>query len=215
MTANDASHQCPSCEAGFAFRTELEDHRAVDHPRPLEDDIASPGPVPQVLVVFESMFGNTRIVAESVAAGLASGAKVELVEVGDAPTTLDAHVDLLVVGAPTHAFGLSRPETRAEAAEEATAPLVSQGRGLREWLEQLDCDGAQPQVATFDTRVRHVPGSAARAAMRMLRRRGLGTADDPTSFWVKGKPGPLAAGEQERAERWGERLARSARRQGG
>jgi len=176
------------------------------------DDIAEPGDAPQVLVVFESMFGNTRIVAEAVAAGLASGAKVDLVEVGEAPTSLDPGLDLLVVGAPTHAFGLSRPETRAEAAEEATEPLVSPGPGVREWLEQLDCDGAQPRVAAFATRVRHVPGSAARAAIRTLQRRGLAVADAPTSFWVKGKHGPLVSGEQERAERWGEELARSVRR---
>jgi hypothetical protein len=215
MTANAASHHCPSCEARFAFRTELEDHLALDHPRPLDDDIAELEEAPHALVVFESMFGNTRIVAEAVAAGLASGAKVELVEVGEAPTALDPGLDLLVVGAPTHAFGLSRPETRAEAADEATEPLVSQGPGLREWLEQLDYDGAKPRVAAFATRVRHVPGSAARAAIRTLRRRGLAVTDAPASFWVNGKHGPLVGGEQERAERWGEQLACSARRQGG
>jgi hypothetical protein len=179
------------------------------------DDIASPGEAPHVLVVYESMFGNTRIVAEAVAAGLASGAKVDLVEVGEAPIALDPPLDLLVVGAPTHAFGLSRPETRAQAAADATRPLVSQGPGLREWLQQLDRNAAQPRVAAFDTRVRHVPGSAARAALRALRRRGLRAAADPASFWVTGKQGPLARGEQERAERWGEQLVRSTLCEGG
>jgi hypothetical protein len=215
MTTNQAIHQCPSCELRFAFRPELADHLAVDHSRAPDDDIAEPEEAPRALVVYESMFGNTRIVAEAVAAGLASGAKVDLLEVAEAPPSLDPGIDLLVVGAPTHAFGLSRPDTRAEAAEEATRPLVSQGSGLREWLDRLDSHGAEARVAAFDTRVRHVPGSAARVAIRRLRRRGLAAAGDPTSFWVTGKHGPLARGEQERAERWGERLARSAHRQGG
>jgi hypothetical protein len=168
---------------------------------------ADPPAPDRALVVFESMFGNTRIVAEAVAAGLASGAKVDLVEVGEAQNTLDPDVDVLVIGGPTHAFGLSRPETRRRAAALAPLPLVSPGRGLREWLAALDCADARPQVATFDTRIRHVPGSAARAARRRVRRVGLPVLARPASFYILGTDGPLARGEQERAERWGERLA--------
>jgi flavodoxin len=48
------------------------------------------------LVVFESMFGNTQVIASSVADGLAPR-----MQVGVAPTALDGDVDLLVVGGPT------------------------------------------------------------------------------------------------------------------
>lgn len=171
-------------------------------------DAGPPAPG-RALVVFESMFGNTRIVAEAVAAGLASGTKVDLVEVGDAPAVLDPEVDVLVIGGPTHALGLSRPETRRQAAAVAPRPLVSPGRGLREWLAALDCAEARPQVAAFDTRIRHAPGSAARAIRRRVRRLGLPVVARPESFYVLGTDGPLARGEQERAERWGERVAGS------
>jgi hypothetical protein len=37
-------HQCPYCELRFATRNEVEDHVAVDHPRPVEDDsLPAPG----------------------------------------------------------------------------------------------------------------------------------------------------------------------------
>ena len=39
----------------------------------------------KVLVVYESMFGNTHAVAEAVAAGLRSAVEVTLVDVADAP----------------------------------------------------------------------------------------------------------------------------------
>ena len=62
------------------------------------------------------MFGNTATVAEAVAASLtAEGMSVTCVDVADAPPLESVEADLLVVGAPTHAFSLSRPGTREEA----------------------------------------------------------------------------------------------------
>lgn len=81
----------------------------------------------RALVVFESMFGNTQVIARSVADGLAPRMRVDLVEVGAAPTALDGDVDLLVVGGPTHAFGMSRAGTRQSAAQQSQRGLVSGG----------------------------------------------------------------------------------------
>ncbi|WP_331459403.1 hypothetical protein [Saccharothrix sp. NRRL B-16348] len=47
----------------------------------------------RALVVFESMFGNTRAVAEAVDAGLTEGRQVDVVEVGEAPDVLPEDVD--------------------------------------------------------------------------------------------------------------------------
>ncbi|HLM17565.1 MAG TPA: flavodoxin family protein, partial [Acidimicrobiia bacterium] len=64
------------------------------------------------MVVYESMFGNTRAVAEAIADSLARHFdRVDVLEADVAPLTLDG-VSLVVVGAPTHAFGMSRPSTR-------------------------------------------------------------------------------------------------------
>jgi hypothetical protein len=159
------------------------------------------------LVVYESMFGNTQAIADAIAAGLSSGIRVEAVEVGVAPATIDDEVALLVVGGPTHAFGMSRPQTRQDAARQATAGLVSGGIGLREWLAALQ-GPAGVAAATFDTRISkpRLPGSAARAAEKRLRRLGLRIVAPAASFYVEGTSGPLQAGEQERARRWGEAL---------
>ena len=159
------------------------------------------------LVVYESMFGNTQAIADAIAAGLSSGIRVEAVEVGVAPVTTDDDVALVVVGGPTHAFGMSRPQTRQDAARQATAGLVSGGIGLREWLAALQ-GPAGVAAATFDTRISkpRLPGSAARAAEKRLRRLGLRIVAPAASFYVEGTSGPLQAGEQERARRWGEAL---------
>jgi hypothetical protein len=164
----------------------------------------------RALVVYESMFGNTRSVAEAVAAGLESGLPVAAVEVGSAPAVLPEDVGLLVVGGPTHAFGMSRPGTRESAAGQTDQPLVSAGVGIREWLDRLARSGAPVAAAAFDTRIDkpRLPGSAARGAEKQLRRRGFTIATRAVSFYVTGSaPSQLRPGELERARRWGEQLA--------
>jgi len=106
----------------------------------------------RTLVVFESMFGNTQQIANAVADGLSRGMRVDTLEVGVAPTTIGDDIALLIVGGPTHAFGMSRPGTRQDATKQASHGLVSAGIGLREWLAALQAP-AGVQAATFDTRI--------------------------------------------------------------
>lgn len=159
------------------------------------------------LVVFESMWGNTRAVAEAVADGLRLAGEVAVLEVGEAPPLDTIDVDLLVVGAPTHAFGLSRPATRADAAVRAGGVVVSRGSGAREWIEAATA--AHVRVATFDTHVARprLPGAASRTAAKMLRARGCAVMVQPESFFVGGYEGPVLPGELERARAWGDGLA--------
>ena len=169
----------------------------------------------RALVVYESMFGNTQVIAKAIAEGLKSGMRVDLVEVGVAPASIGEDVDLVVLGGPTHAFGLSREKTRQSAAAQAEEDLVSKGIGLREWLADLEGGAAEIGAATFDTRINRprVPGSAARGAEKRLRRLGFRIAASAESFYVDGTTGPLVDGEAERARRWGEALARTAEAQ--
>ena len=168
----------------------------------------------RALVVYESMFGNTRIIAEAIAVGLSTeGMDVEASEVSVTSAQLDADVDLLVVGAPTHTFTLSRTDTRAAAAEQAPRPIVSPGIGLREWLDDLAPNGSVA-VAAFDSHVdKKVPGSASRSATRRLRRRGYRAIVPPESFYVSGMQGPLVTGEIDRARLWGAKLGAALRSQ--
>lgn len=157
----------------------------------------------KALVVYESAWGNTRAVAEAVASGLEGSATTEVVDVEKAPAVDEVEADLLVVGAPTHAFGLSRPGTREDAHRRGGEQRTT---GVREWLDAAT--RTHLRVATFDTHVRHpnLPGSAAHKAARRLSRLGCTLVTKPTSFWVDDYEGPLLPGELERAKEWGGRL---------
>lgn len=157
------------------------------------------------VVVYESLWGNTRDVAEAVARGLGSGTVV--IDVASPALQAVAPADLLVVGGPTHAFSMSRASTRRDAVTKG-APAAGAVRGIREWLADLPPSPHQA-VATFDTRVARMgrlPGSAARAAARAVRRHRLGHTVASASFFVRDVHGPLLDGELERAERWGREL---------
>jgi hypothetical protein len=164
----------------------------------------------KALVMYESMFGNSEQVARAVAEGLGGLGEVVVRDVTSSPTgDLPADLDLLVVGGPTHAFSMSRPNTREDAIRQGAAHGLTRS-GLREWLGGLPSGAHLPACAAFDTRIsraRHLPGSAARSAARMLRRRHARMVAAPQSFYVEDVSGPLAPDELGRARDWGRSLA--------
>lgn len=163
----------------------------------------------RALVVYESMFGNTQTIAQEIAAGMSTRIGTDVVEVSAAPTTVTDDVRLLIVGGPTHAFGMSRASTRESATKQTDEDLVSLGQGVREWLGSLDTGSADVVAATFDTRARkpRLPGSAARGAAKRLRRAGVRVIAPAVSFFVEDMKGPLVEGEPQRARRWGAQVA--------
>jgi flavodoxin len=158
------------------------------------------------LVAYESWFGNTREIAEEIALVLSEEGDTELVSV-DAPLPSLYHVDLIVLGAPTHVHGLSRPASRAGAIQQRGG-IGEVGIGARGWIDKLPLCGG-PAVAVFDTRA-HKPellvGSAAHGMAQRLKKRGYRLAVEPESFFIEGTPGPLEEGELERAAEWGKAL---------
>jgi Flavodoxin domain len=166
------------------------------------------------LVVYESMYGNTRHVAEAIARGIDDSGTVRVVPVSLAEAQTLADFDLVVVGGPTHVHGMSRASTRQAAGDAATASagdLVmetdSTSEGVREWLASLS--RMTGRAAAFDTRLDAAPlltGRASKGIAKMLRAAGLELVLEPESFLVD-KDTHLLAGEEQRARAWGARLA--------
>lgn len=161
-----------------------------------------------VLLIYESMFGNTQRIAAAIASGMSSVITVTTTEVTKAPAELPGEVHALVVGGPTHAFSMSRPRTRAQAAAQG-AHAGAAVTGIREWLTALPVPQTNIMFVAFDTRVDMplMPGAASRSATRLARKHGFRVLE-PRSFLVEGYEGPLVEGELDRARDWGEGLAR-------
>ena len=169
----------------------------------------------QAVVAYESIYGNTRQVAEAIAAGLEPLGEVEVISVNHGEAGAADAADVLIAGGPTHMHGLATSMSRKQAAEAAeeeedvgVEPGAADGPGLRRWLSERSGDGRS--AAAFDTRLDSsavLTGAAARGIAKRLRRRGFEVVADPESFLVEDSEGPLAEGELDRARAWGESLA--------
>jgi len=168
----------------------------------------------RAVVGYESMYGNTRQVAEAVAEGLRTAGPVAVVPVNQVTGEALEAADLLVVGAPTHAHGLPRPRSREEAEKKADDPSTllrleptAEDPGVREWTTDVQLGGTR--VAAFDTRAdlpALVSGRASKQVMRRLRKSG-GDELAPAESFLVDKHEELEPGELDRARDWGATLA--------
>jgi len=164
----------------------------------------------KAIVVYESLWGNTAAIARAIAAGI--GPEARALSTAEATGEAIAGADLIVAGAPLHAFGLPSAQVRANVARDAgkspSSPDLSHPL-LRSWLETLPM--GQGRAAAFETRFRFSPGSAAGPILRRLQRAGYRPIAKGQRFMITGMYGPLGEGEEERARQWGTELSKALR----
>ena len=166
------------------------------------------------VVVYESMYGNTHLIASAIAEGLRAQGEAVVVPVDEALASLVESADLVVVGGPTHAHGMSHANTRqgaVAAAEKAGSDLVldedAEGPGLRDWFDGFE--RIATNAAAFDTRAdmpAALSGRASKGIARRLHRHGASLIAEPESFFVT-KENHLEPDEERRAREWGEQLS--------
>jgi hypothetical protein len=151
----------------------------------------------KVTVVYESLFGNTRKVAEAISDGVREAypdAHVECVAVGRAAAELIRSTDLLIVGGPTHRRRMTTDasrnrhisrEKKAQAKGEPPRELEpeAEGPGLREWFHLMRPTKGCRHAAAFATCLGSaLAGSAGHEIARKLRRHGYELVKYPAGF---------------------------------
>ena len=138
------------------------------------------------LVIYDSVHGNTKTIAETIANEL--GSETVTISVLEFKPEYLKEVKLLVVGSPIIGW-------------QPTMKMMDFLMALKK--NQLD--GFKAGV--FDTRVElFIHGDAARKIAVELARAGAVIVTEPMGFKVKGKEGPLKKGEVERAAAWARSL---------
>ncbi len=142
------------------------------------------------LVIYDSVYGNTKTIAETIAKEL--GGETVAVPVLEFKAEYLKEVKLLVVGSPIIAW---------QPSQKMMDFLMALKAGQ---LENI-------KAAVFDTRVElFIHGDAAGKIAVELARASAVIISEPMGFKVKGKEGPLKKGEVDRAAAWARSLSKLA-----
>lgn len=145
----------------------------------------------KAIVIYHTRFGNTEKIAKTLASGIGEqGVEVDCVKVEDVQTEKLTEYDLLAIGGPTHAFGISKP--------------------MKEFIEKLeDVDLRGKNAFAFDTKMgSRFSGSAAKGIEKRLKRLGMSIVKPYASAIVTGGEGPLRDGMQGKFRQIGIEIAR-------
>jgi flavodoxin len=156
----------------------------------------------KTLVIYDSFFGNTERIAQSIGDALGRLEDVGIFRVVDfKPEQLDG-LKLLIVGSPTRAF--------------------SPSPAIKKFLKNIPRNGLKGiKAAAFDTRVTdeeidsavfilrilvNIFGYAAKPISDRLVKKGGRLIAAPEGFFVQGMEGPLKEGDLERASNWAKQI---------
>jgi flavodoxin len=144
----------------------------------------------KVLIVYDSVYGNTEEIAKAI--GSAINGDVKVLRVGEVNPSELKTIDLLIIGSPTQG---GRPT-----------------QAIQDFLNKILEPSLQGiNIAVFDTRMStkfvRIFGYAAGRIASSLKGKGSTLAVPPEGFFIKGTQGPLKEGELERAAAWAKGIA--------
>ena len=146
----------------------------------------------KVIVVYESKYGNTRLVAEKIIEGMSEvpGIETALKELKEVDPNHINEYDAVLVGSPNH--------------------IGSATRSIRKFIDslgQLNLEGKQGAV--FDTYMNHDYEKAVKKMEKQIGEKapGLKLVNPGLSILVKGMKGPIAEGELLKCKEYGVKIA--------
>ncbi len=136
----------------------------------------------KAIVVYDTIYGNTEKVAKALASGMSEkGVQADSISVQKVDINRLKEYDLLAIGGPTHAFGISKPM-----------------KGFLEKLKKVE-EVKGKKAFAFDTRMKiRIAGSAAKKIEKKLTKLRMNIVRSSSSAFVLGSEGPLEEGTEER-----------------
>ena len=157
----------------------------------------------EITTVYDSFFGNSKKIAQTIGKALGTQKNVTTVKVDQLEKNILNGIQKLVVGSPTRGFN--------------PTPAI------RSFLKNIPANGLTDiEVAAFDTRIPmgdKVPGFlrfmvklfgyADKPMMDLMVKKGGKEILPTEGFFVADSEGPLVEGEITRAEEWGKKIKAS------
>ncbi len=150
----------------------------------------------KTIVVYDSVFGNTKKVAETIGETIGDLGEVETIQINQLTLEKLKTAQLLIIGSPTRGF-------------EPTKPVAN---SLKEIKHQIYPD---LKIAVFDTRMDIVKvnnkvltffvkfrGYAVDSMEKIILKNGFTVFHPGMGFFVEESEGPVTTGEFEKAQTW-------------
>lgn len=148
--------------------------------------------MPKAIITYESNYGNTKLVAETIAAGMKLTPAIEAIvaELKDVDLTQVGEFEAILIGSPNH--------------------MGRATMGIRKFIDKLGTlhlDGKQ--VAFFDTYMGRDFEKAVKGMEKQLHEKatGLKLLTPGLSIRVNGTKGPIADGELPKCKEFGAKIA--------
>ena len=146
----------------------------------------------KVIVVFESKYGNTKLVAETIVGGMreVSGIETVLSEVKEVDLNQLTGFDAILAGSPNH--------------------MGSATRSIRKFIDKLGKLNLEGKLAAvFDTYLGRDFEKAVKKMEKQIREKvpGLKLAAPGLSIRVEGMKGPITEGELPKCKEFGTKIA--------
>jgi flavodoxin len=143
----------------------------------------------KTLVIYDTMYGNTEIIADAIADAITGDTKV--IKASEAKPSDMNDIDLLIIGSPTQGGRQTKP--------------------VQGFLDEISGNIKKDvKIAVFDTRVPakwvKVFGYAAGKLEDFFKKEGVELIIPTEAFMVESAKGPLKEGELERAKAWGKKI---------
>jgi len=148
--------------------------------------------VAKVVVVYESKYGNTKLVAETIIEGMkeVSGIETVLSELKEVDLNQVREFDAILVGSPNHIGGATR--------------------SIKKFIDKLGNLNLEGKLAAvFDTYIGKDFEKAVKKMEKQISEKvpGLKLAAPGLSIRVKGMKGPIAEGELPKCKEFGTKIA--------
>ncbi|KGE73191.1 flavodoxin family protein [Spirochaeta lutea] len=157
-----------------------------------------------LVIVYDSVFGNTKELAQTMGAAAASHSTVVVKHRGEVTSQDISQADMVVVASPTRAFNPT-PELKEFLKDMAPGSLT--GKRVAAWDTRVDVAKVNSKLLSGMV---SLFGYAAPKLLTILKKKGGTAAAEAEGFFVEDKEGPVMPGEAQRAEAWISTLVKSS-----
>ena len=151
----------------------------------------------KIVVLYDSVFGNTKLVAEAIAESLKS-MDAKAISVTEFKAEDIEGAEAMIIGSPTRAFN----PTPAMNGVLKTLPSLS---GKRVMVFDTRSDKEDLDSKAFNFFEKYF-GYAAEKMTKALKKKGAAISSEYAGFFVTDAEGPLKEGELERAKAWAQKI---------